>query len=364
MKKIDSKSNRKPLITIHWSDGGIIPDDKPWRAFEVELNKYFKINYDLGTTSEYFICFNLSEKVLEWIYGLKTPLKNSILIIMEPKTVCPLNYIRQNRELFMNTFIASPLWKMNEQEVIFNWPQAIDIRKTKKIICLNKSRNKDTVLINSDKISFIKGEMYSLRKKIVCSLPIVLYGKNWNKEFPYKIRRFLFAFKKVFRQSIVARRILFDLRVFVKNGIYLFRKPQDYRGAVLDKSILTLSEFSLVIENELTYVSEKLFDVISAGCIPIYIGPDLKLFGLDLPRDFICNPNVHDIRRKMKFLSEMNDCDREYVRDILLKFLQVCSHDFDSLKVMTKLAEDLVSTFERNDSSREKLSNSMTELGR
>jgi hypothetical protein len=34
-------------------------------------------------------------------------------------------------------------------------------------------------------------------------------------------------------------------------------------------------EVAVVIENEPTYVSEKLFDALSAGCIPVYVGPPL-----------------------------------------------------------------------------------------
>jgi hypothetical protein len=38
--------------------------------------------------------------------------------------------------------------------------------------------------------------------------------------------------------------------------------------------------FALIIENEASYVSEKLLNAIIAGCVPIYCGPNLSEFGL------------------------------------------------------------------------------------
>jgi hypothetical protein len=40
---------------------------------------------------------------------------------------------------------------------------------------------------------------------------------------------------------------------------------------------------SIVIENSSDYVSEKIFDSFSAGCIPIYVGPDLNEY--EIPRN-------------------------------------------------------------------------------
>jgi len=51
----------------------------------------------------------------------------------------------------------------------------------------------------------------------------------------------------------------------------------EYVGWVEDKfSILSQFELSLVIENEADWVTEKIFDSIYAGTVPIYVGPDLS----------------------------------------------------------------------------------------
>ena len=45
----------------------------------------------------------------------------------------------------------------------------------------------------------------------------------------------------------------------------------------MDSTVDTMRryEVAVVIENEPTYVSEKLFDALAAGCIPVYVGPPL-----------------------------------------------------------------------------------------
>ena len=56
--------------------------------------------------------------------------------------------------------------------------------------------------------------------------------------------------------------------------------PQTY-GIVYDKhALIQQAKFTLIIENEDTYCSEKIFDSIINGSIPIYLGPRLNEIGL------------------------------------------------------------------------------------
>ena len=66
-----------------------------------------------------------------------------------------------------------------------------------------------------------------------------------------------------------------------------------------------LENATLVIENEKTYLSEKLFNALLAGCIPIYIGPELTKF--KLPRGIaieIHEPLAETILTRTTELSE------------------------------------------------------------
>ena len=52
----------------------------------------------------------------------------------------------------------------------------------------------------------------------------------------------------------------------------------------------------LVIENWPYYVSEKLFDALFAGCIPVYVGPSLINFGIPPGLVFEAEPNLVSIQ--------------------------------------------------------------------
>jgi hypothetical protein len=55
----------------------------------------------------------------------------------------------------------------------------------------------------------------------------------------------------------------------------------DNVGIVDDKqAVLADAEFAVVIENSANYVSEKLFDAMFAGCVPLYVGPPLSSVGI------------------------------------------------------------------------------------
>jgi hypothetical protein len=55
-------------------------------------------------------------------------------------------------------------------------------------------------------------------------------------------------------------------------------------------------KYSVVIENEASYVSEKLFEALFAGCIPKYVGPNLREF--DFPAGLVIEveANISAIR--------------------------------------------------------------------
>jgi hypothetical protein len=76
-------------------------------------------------------------------------------------------------------------------------------------------------------------------------------------------------------------------------------------GPVEDKhAILKQSKFNLVIENAPETISEKLFDALIAGTVPIYLGPKLSDFKLPNGLAIEYDGNVHKIN---KFLAEISE---------------------------------------------------------
>jgi carbamoylphosphate synthase small subunit len=73
----------------------------------------------------------------------------------------------------------------------------------------------------------------------------------------------------------------------------LINAPEDKIG------ILSKYRVSLVIENEMTYLSEKLFDAWFAGCIPVYVGPEISDYGIPRSLVFQAEPNLRSIENQI-----------------------------------------------------------------
>ena len=99
---------------------------------------------------------------------------------------------------------------------------------------------------------------------------IDVYGEGWDSNL-YVIKALS---KSLLRYFLSRSKSLPSLK------LNLFVKPRNYLGVALDKSILSEYKYSLVMENEASYVSEKLFYALVYGCIPIYVGPNLEELGI------------------------------------------------------------------------------------
>lgn len=126
-------------------------------------------------------------------------------------------------------------------------------------------------MINANKVSPIKMENYSLRReyaRVLGNDKFFVFGNYWNSSLRSKIR---------LRVSV----LVFSLRnLFIPNLKHIYGNLhwsfKTTKGVISDKrEILRLSKFSLVIENDESYVSEKLIDSFVNGCIPIYRGPKI-----------------------------------------------------------------------------------------
>lgn len=131
-------------------------------------------------------------------------------------------------------------------------------------------------LIASNKVSCIRHNNYNLRRDLAVAFPrdfLNIYGELWNSNIRKKLKH---------RVAVVFHGIR-NLTVPNLICIYgsLFRKYENYVGLLDDKHVIVRqSKFSLVIENSNEYISEKIFDALINGSIPIYIGPELAKMGI------------------------------------------------------------------------------------
>jgi len=182
----------------------------------------------------------------------------NVLIRLEPEVVVPSQY-RLHQHDFDYVFDVG-----FRNSSPFPWPQdpeSLRLRERTLGLRLNQ-----VCMISANKFSPVEQELYSLRKLFALKdSRIHLYGRGWDVGFSRKlltaVKSLAFAVR---RPSLSAARKLI---------IWLRRNPES-KGEVIDKfETYQKYKYALIIENDSTYVSEKLFDALAAGCLPIYVGP-------------------------------------------------------------------------------------------
>ncbi len=215
-----------------------------------------------------------------------------VLIRQEPKIVLPQTYLEKNTIKYDYIIdIGKP--KSHDLNVL-NWPQ--DLTSYLKTL---KTKNDRVVIVNSNLLSLVKGENYSLRRQALIGIKnLDLYGYQWNNSFKRKLKIFFIEFKKY----------AFKVNILSSKGIKnYFRYFNNYLGEVEDKrAVLSMYKFCLVIENSSDFLSEKIFDALLSGCIPIYIGPDLNMYEIPSTLYLQARPNIDDIRSKINEVKKIN----------------------------------------------------------
>lgn len=157
----------------------------------------------------------------------------------------------------------------------------LNARKNEKVYSVSnwRTRSINFSFVGANKVGLSPKNNYAIRRKLVdeyASSGLDVYGPLWNDGLKRRLLN---------RVSMM----LWGLKTHQRPpfwSIYadLFRRYKNAKGEVPDKhAILTSSKFSLVVENSDLMITEKLFDVMLSGSIPVYYGPDLSQF--DLPAD-------------------------------------------------------------------------------
>jgi hypothetical protein len=234
---------------------------------------------------DYFISFDSIN------IGVKRKNIKYILIRNEPKIILPECYKKKNLKRF------DKIIDIGKPDNIATF--SINSVQNLEIFINNQSRfSNKAVMINSNLFSLRSGELYSLRRKVLYKTDIIdLYGFGWDKNLSSKFKVLL----------VELRNLLTYTSAIKLKGQFDYFKKYNSNGPVKDKyKILTNYRFALIIENSMTYVSEKIFDALVTGCIPIYVGIDLEQFMLP---DFLyikAEPNIESIKDAFKFAQTIN----------------------------------------------------------
>ena len=182
------------------------------------------------------------------------------------------------------------------------WPNGVS-----ELFTVNQRKNR-IVLINANKISFLPGELYSLRRASLLKFDSVdLFGQGWNMSFGEKLKHYL---------SNLWIALKSGQRPRFSGGKYFFRKINNWKGAPADKrEVGKLYKYALVIENSNEFITEKIFDALFSGCIPIYVGPKLSEFGFPNSLYVQAEENLRAIERAIESVQKIDYTEWSNIKD-------------------------------------------------
>ena len=229
--------------------------------------------------------------------------KGSILILLESRIVRPEGWAETEQAPFEHVFGWAPRGTphYSSLRIPYSFVRPASLPEAdRKLLCL----------ISGNKESSAAHELYSARRRLIrwfethASGEFDLFGFGW--ESGERIDHGLLR------------------RVLGRLGIERKRPYPSYRGPVLSK-LATLAKYKFCIafenvEGHSGYITEKIFDAMVAGCVPVYRGaPDIAEA---VPRDcFIAGSDFSSTGELYSFLKGMSeDCYHTY-QDRIAGFL-------------------------------------------
>ena len=267
------------------------PTSSNWKLLLSEAG--FEITESIDD-AEILVVVDIKESEMKRVRKARSEDKTLVLIRHEPIEVLPSNYMFKHVSLFDSVIDCgadpnrSPLSILRPQF----WPSR-DIEDS-----VDRCHQR-IVILNSNQLGLIKGELYSLRRRCIYELPQVdLYGRSWNISTSKKVIELCYRITQLFKYRKMLH--IASVRYWFKKPIYLVMSPDE------KIDVMSRYKYALVIENSMDYMTEKLFDAFFAGCIPIYVGPPAVNFGI--PEDLFIQalPNLIDIDRSIELAFEMN----------------------------------------------------------
>lgn len=220
--------------------------------------------------------------------------RKKILFLLEHNYIRPQNFLL-NPKKYAAIFGWDADLKIHENFFYTTYPHNYDVS------AFSQSRNKRFVMVCSNRNILYGPEprsLYNRRQEVITYFEKTnhdfnLFGSGWNAPFvPPGLR------------GQVARKF------FPKSYHKGNRLLQNYRGLVADKSgLLRDTEFNFCYENIVGYngyVSEKLWDALAAGCIPVY-WPSSRASDLYVPSDvFVDAAKFDGVADLVNYLDDMS----------------------------------------------------------
>ncbi len=280
-----------------------------------------------------FVAMDVDRETLNLMESLGVEPRRAVLLRFEPRVVSPLNYDARVRLRFAYVFDIGRKAENQNGEFWEYWPQNWPSELNLQGLVQWQDRSERLVLVNANKLSLIKNERYSLRRKLIRSSSIDVFGANWGSSVQTRLKVLLAEFVIACRAGQLPS---------ISAAKYWFANHSRIMGLAGDKlATLARYKYALVVENSPEYISEKLFDAFFAGCMPIYAGPSVRLF--DVPASLVFEFNA-DLDSFSDALESAQQKDREVWLNELDAYLS-SSQTFDrwaAPRVFKRLTERIL----------------------
>jgi len=276
--------------------------DSPLSHFFESLQEKGHRICNLPDEADVIVSMNVHPRLMKRVVT-RVPMSHRILVLWEPRVHKPENFKAKYISQFGHVFSPSPYWTSAVRHSCthkFRFPQGQLIDSS---FCPWEERKSEVVLFQSNKFSLIKGENFTLRRRVVHQLrsDFELYGSGWNS-----ISHSLFDLVRATIKSIISQ-----AESSISSYKFAFVRSRNVNGYIINKDeVMSTFKYSLVIENSSDYVSEKLFEVIRCGTIPIYIGPNLEDFGIPSSIAALAMPSVESIQQTLEDLKANKNLQR------------------------------------------------------
>lgn len=222
------------------------------------------------------LVFDATTNILKDLKSKRIHRKDCTLVRVEPRVVNPMQYQKTMNKSFNRSFSPTQeqrtlpydeIWQSGYLEksriILENAPSKLD------------SRPYQFGLINQNKYSCVRGELYDLRRKTIKEfdeqgLKLVVAGTDWQRGSAWVTIRYLHA-------ALIALRAKAWPVVHVQRSLRKVHAVRFLGRVDSESAFLEQCEVAVVIENESTYSSEKLLNALIAGCRIVYVGPSLNL---------------------------------------------------------------------------------------
>ena len=328
-------------ITGHGGEGKFpFGNSGPWKEFEkVFIEGGHEIcNSSYEEPADAIIANSYNSTIEKFLSTSKIPLDKRILVNWEPYIVESARYRPDVFNRFGSRFAPSVDWASMVNAKSFKWPQ--DEIVDSNVFQNWPERSKSAVMIQGNKFSARKGELYSLRRRVLNMLnsgELILFGTNWNAGLKFDWWHWS---RSVLNSDIRG----ISLRSYSGMG----RFYEQYKGKIDNKTLaLSQHRISIVIENSADFVSEKLFDAVRAGCVVVYVGPNLEMFDLPKASAIEVDPNPSAIVEKVRYLQSKSESELLEIAKSQFASLKLVSDEWSNFKVLRKLAQDMLIILEK-----------------